>query len=192
MTRWNSAVLLLSFLAAALLRAEADPAGTAVLDAQARRLVRDFVGSMKPLLRESVQQHGAAGAIDICAEEAPRIARRLAADSGWEISRVSTRPRNVDRAQPDAWERDILALLEERTAAGATAAQLNHGEVVDGRFRYMQGQPTESLCLLCHGSNQVTPDVRAAIAQRYPDDRATGFTLGELRGAISLRAPADP
>jgi hypothetical protein len=160
--------------------------------AEARGLVKAFVGEMKPLLVSTVQEQGPAAAIDICADKAPGIAERLAADSGWSIRRVSLQPRNVDTATPDAWEREVLAALADKLAAGAETPQLNHAEVVDGRFRYMQGQPVEGVCLLCHGTDaDISSDVRAALAQRYPDDRATGYGLGDLRGAISLQAPAN-
>ena len=39
------------------------------------------------------------------------------------------------------------------------------------------------MCLACHGA-EVAPEVQAAIAERYPDDRATGYRAGELRGVI--------
>ena len=44
-------------------------------------------------------------------------------------------------------------------------------------------------CLACHGS-EVSPEVREAIAARYPGDRATGFAVGDLRGALWVEVPA--
>jgi len=35
----------------------------------------------------------------------------------------------------------------------------------------------------CHGG-ETADDVRVAIAARYPQDHATGFSAGDLRGAI--------
>lgn len=40
----------------------------------------------------------------------------------------------------------------------------------------------------CHGPGNSIPDtVRAMLAARYPDDRATGYAVGDLRGAISVQ-----
>jgi hypothetical protein len=39
------------------------------------------------------------------------------------------------------------------------------------------------LCLTCHGSN-LDADIAASIAERYPEDRATGFEAGDLRGVF--------
>jgi hypothetical protein len=45
---------------------------------------------------------------------------------------------------------------------------VNHAEVVDGEYRYMQAQAVEGVCLLCHGTD-IAPDVRAALGARYPE-----------------------
>jgi hypothetical protein len=49
----------------------------------------------------------------------------------------------------------------------------------------MRAIPTAPVCTTCHGAT-VAPDVAAAIAARYPEDRATGFSPGDLRGAFSI------
>ncbi|HCF96715.1 MAG TPA: hypothetical protein DEW46_16805, partial [Verrucomicrobia bacterium] len=47
-------------------------------------------------------------------------------------------------------------------------------------------------CVACHGpEEQIQPDVLAAIRAHYPNDRATGFQPGDLRGAISVEVPLD-
>ena len=38
-------------------------------------------------------------------------------------------------------------------------------------------------CTMCHGpAAAIADEVRAEIAASYPDDRATGFATGDLRG----------
>lgn len=149
-----------------------------------------FMGQMKPLLLEQVQTAGPAGAIDTCAIEAPALAASLSKTSGWSVNRVSALPRNSASAVADDWEATVLADFEQRLLEDADTALLTHGEIVDGEYRFMQGQVVGGVCLLCHGAT-ISEDVRAALEARYPDDRATGYSPGELRGAISLRRPAD-
>jgi hypothetical protein len=57
-------------------------------------------------------------------------------------------------------------------------------------FRYMKAIPTGELCLTCHGGS-IDPDLAARIRAGYPKDQATGFKLGELRGAFTLSKPLD-
>jgi len=54
--------------------------------------------------------------------------------------------------------------------------------------RYMQALPTQELCLNCHGTpDKVSADVQAKLKELYPDDKATGYGLKQLRGAITAR-----
>ena len=50
-------------------------------------------------------------------------------------------------------------------------------------FQYMSAIPTQKLCLGCHGKS-IAPEVKAKLAELYPEDKATGFSEGDLRGAF--------
>ncbi|MDZ4097730.1 MAG: DUF3365 domain-containing protein [Methylophilaceae bacterium] len=55
-------------------------------------------------------------------------------------------------------------------------------------FHYMRAIPTQPQCLQCHGSlEQIAPNVRALLSAEYPADRATGYSAGDIRGAISIK-----
>ena len=41
------------------------------------------------------------------------------------------------------------------------------------------------MCTACHGSpDQISPEVKAKLAELYPNDKAVNYKLGELRGAV--------
>ncbi|MEH6584130.1 MAG: DUF3365 domain-containing protein [Halioglobus sp.] len=155
------------------------------LQLEAQGLTQQFVGQLKPQLKKAMTEGGPALAIEVCASAAPKIADSLSAKSGWIVRRVSLKSRNASRASPNDWERAILEQLDQRQTAGETAANLNYSETVGRQYRYMQAQGVEPLCLICHGENLSEP-VRDTIMQYYPDDQATGYKLGQIRGAISL------
>ena len=147
-------------------------------------LIQQFAGQIQPLLRQTVSENGPAAAIPVCASVAPAVARQLSAESGWQIRRVSLQPRNP-AAAPDAWERSSMTRLAEeyaRTGQQTPLVTARH----QGDFRVLKPQWVEPLCLQCHGEN-IQPEVQAAIDRQYPGDQATGYRIGELRGAISLR-----
>jgi cytochrome c553 len=81
-----------------------------------------------------------------------------------------------------------LQEFEQRQQAGEAPAQINKAELVDGEFRYMQAQAAAPLCLTCHGTD-IPSEVSEALARLDPNDMATGYLAGQIRGAISLRAP---
>ncbi|MCB1147042.1 MAG: hypothetical protein KDK38_09595, partial [Leptospiraceae bacterium] len=43
------------------------------------------------------------------------------------------------------------------------------------------------LRLACHGTSaEIQAETKAALAKAYPNDRATGYALGDLRGTMLL------
>lgn len=149
------------------------------------RIVKEFAAQLKPRPLQATETGGPAHAISVCSKQAPQIARQISAKTGWLVKRVSLKARNEKTAIPDEWERRVLKEFDRRRAQGEPATGLVQSEVVNNRFRFMQAQPVEPLCLTCHGTN-ISDDVRAALAALYPDDQATGYSVGEIRGAFSL------
>ena len=58
----------------------------------------------------------------------------------------------------------------------------------DGRqLRYLRPLKIVSPCLACHGDpERIDPQVLEVLRERYPEDRAVGYSPGDLRGAISV------
>ncbi|MES0873650.1 Tll0287-like domain-containing protein [Sinimarinibacterium thermocellulolyticum] len=142
-------------------------------------------------LKAAMQAGGPAAAISICKDLAPAIATRLSQETGWQVRRIGTRARNTALGVPDAWEQERLAEFALRLAQGEAVETLSLRVTVEapqGRFeRYLRAIPTQASCLACHGDPAGQPEtLRAALASHYPDDTATGYRLGELRGAFSL------
>jgi hypothetical protein len=182
---------ILSALLILLSCAAIGPPAAAAVDSpeqEARALARAFVDRLKPQLKQALAEGGPGRAIEVCASAAPEIADSLSAESGWTVKRVSLKARNVSRALPDSWERSVLQQFDKRQAAGEDPADINHGEVRKGRYRYLQAQGVEPICLVCHGQ-KVADAVQESLTVWYPDDMATGYSLGEVRGAISLAKP---
>jgi len=156
---------------------------TGQLRDSAKEIVGRFAGQLKPALQQAFREVGAAGAIEVCSTKAPAIATSLSGESGWTVRRVSLKPRNTQTATPNDWARGVLESFEQRREAGEPVAGLVHDDVVDGEYRFMKAQAVEPLCLTCHGTD-IAPDVARRLERFYPDDRATGYSLGDVRGAF--------
>ena len=64
------------------------------------------------------------------------------------------------------------------------------GEGDAARVNYLRAIPMqEQPCSVGHGTD-IDPAFAARIAELYPDDLATGFEPGELRGALLVSWPA--
>lgn len=156
----------------------------------AATLLNELGGAMK---REMVKG-GPTEAVKVCADLAPEIAGRLSREQGWRVTRVGTRVRNPLLGMPDAWEQRILAEFAERGAKGEGFAGMIHGEVVTepgGQYyRFMKSIVVQPQCLLCHGPREHIPEeIRSVLDRQYPFDTATGYKAGDLRGAVSIKAP---
>ena len=77
--------------------------------------------------------------------------------------------------------------------AGEDPAGIDHAEFVihEGKrtFSYMKANGTQPVCTACYGGG-IAPEVAAALDALYPEDRAQGFEVGEIRGAFSIVQPA--
>lgn len=155
------------------------------LAAEAMQIVQQFSGLLKPKLKEAIQLGGFTQAIKVCSVEAPKIAKELSDATGWSVKRVSLKTRNKASAVPDSFERAVLLQFNERQAAGELASAITFSSIEDTQFRFMRAQGTEALCLGCHGSS-ISDDVKKALNMHYPEDTATGYSLGQIRGAFSL------
>jgi len=180
-----------AILAAALLAAL--PAAATDLLPEARKVAGALPGKLLAVLTVEMDQGGPEGAISACRDKAPQIAKAASAETGWAIRRVSLNNRNP-KAVPDAWERAVLEEFDRRAAAGENPKTLEKGEVVaDGErksYRYMKALPTVDLCLNCHGAHaSLSPAVRDKLAALYPQDKAVGYSLGQIRGAMTLKKP---
>ena len=152
-----------------------------------RALAKRLAGELKAAL-SSAMQVSPANAIEVCNEQAPQIASHIGAEEGVKLGRTALRTRN-EANRPTDWQRTVLNEFQRRLAAGEPIANLEHTEVVREagvvERRYMKAIATEPLCLTCHGA-QLAPEVKTAIASKYPQDAATGFSAGDLRGAVYI------
>lgn len=160
---------------------------------EARSVASAVPPKLLQVLSAEIAQAGVASAVGICNEKAPQMAKAASQQSGWAIRRVSLNNRNP-KAVPDAWERAALEEFDRRAAAGESPASLEKSALVEegGRkeFRYMKALPVQQLCLSCHGTTDKIPvDVANKLHALYPDDKAVGYSLGQIRGAMTIRKP---
>ncbi len=147
-----------------------------------------FGKTLKGELQAAMKEGGPMAAIQVCNERAPEIAANMSAESGYTLRRTSLKPRAT---APTDWERAVLEDFESRKASGTPVAEIAWHNVtkVDGekQLRFMKAIGTEGVCLNCHGQN-LDPKLKAEIDRLYPNDQATGFEKGDIRGAFSITA----
>jgi hypothetical protein len=181
----------LGLAAAALLNAPCAMAADEPWMLEARTVATAVPPKLLQALTEAIAKSGPADAVTVCQDTAPKMAKAASEQSGWQIRRVSLRNRNP-KAVPDAWERETLEDFDRQAAAGLAPASLERAviQTVDGKpvQRYMRALPTQGLCLSCHGAGEaLPPGVAERLKALYPDDKAVGYSLGQIRGAMTLK-----
>jgi hypothetical protein len=156
--------------------------GTAAADA----LTSSLIGHLTAALDSA----GPAGAIDFCATEALPLTRGAAATVGdVDVKRTSARIRNPANA-PDSLEAEALAWFEARRQAdGVLPSAWVQAEGTEA-LRYYRALVVNDLCVQCHGPvTALSPEVLEVLDRLYPQDAATGYLPGDLRGLIRVRVP---
>lgn len=156
-----------------------------------RDAAQQLANSLKSKLKEALQTGGPVEAIGVCNLEAKNISTQISKDFGWQVGRTSLKIRNPSNT-PDNWERKTLLSFEEQNTSGVDTKNLEAYEIIKDEqgkwFRYMKVIPTTEVCLICHGET-IVPPVQQKLTSLYPNDRATGYKVGEIRGAFTIKQP---
>ncbi len=187
---WVIAPALSSLVTAAGAQSTDDPLSAS------RAASAQLVQQLGAELKQELARGGPGGAIGVCRDVAPQIAGQLSRQSGARVARVSLKTRNPLLGTPDAWEQAVLADFDRRAAAGEKPETMEYSETVtepQGRyFRYMKAIPVQPLCLACHGTDaMIGPEVTQRLQSDYPHDRARGYAVGQIRGAVTIKRPLD-
>lgn len=177
-------------LAASVHAQEDDPAK---LSDEARKVATALLQQIGGELKKEYEISGPLRSVIVCKYTAPEVSSTISRKSGAAVKRVSLKVRNPVLGMPDSWEQKILLDFEKRFAREKPEA-IEHAEIVSetqGRyFRYMKAIPVGPLCINCHGPvDSLTEGTKAQILSEYPFDKAVGYSVGQIRGAVSYKKP---
>lgn len=164
-----------------------DATPVTALPADVSAAMDQLQGKLKERLTAELQKAGPAAAAEVCRSEAPVITAALQSP-GLKIGRTSHLLRNSASEAP-AWAAAwVKAQGGRKVAAGPKMAQV---ELPGGGKGYLRVIGTAPLCLTCHGAPEaMDPGLKTALAQGYPQDRATGFAENDVRGWFWAEVPA--
>lgn len=132
-------------------------------------------------LKAQMQTSGPMGALHFCSQNALSLTEHIAKESNTSIKRVSINNRNpVNQAS----QREA-ALLNEWEKLVKNTQPLPPYTLIKEKSKTTYYKPlviNNEACLKCHGN--VEGDLAKAIKTAYPEDKATGYKMGDLRGMI--------
>lgn len=136
-------------------------------------------------LMGTIQKKGTLEAVTFCNERAYPITDSMATAQNATIKRVSDKPRNP-KNQANVKELSIIESFKKSIANNEDYQPVT--EIVNGEVKFYAPITTNSMCLQCHGSpgKNMEPQVLKTIENFYPEDKALGYGVNEVRGIWSI------
>lgn len=151
-------------------------------ESRARASTNRLQLDLKKELSAAMKASGPSGAVEVCSQRASVLTAEVSEQMGFHVRRVSLQNRNPEN-QATPVEASVLAMMAANPALADTMI------VRDAEPLYMRAiRINNSVCLNCHGAKEdLDPEVLSQLDALYADDKATGFSEGDLRGAFVVK-----
>ena len=145
-----------------------------------KMLGKELKKNLKAKLQEDIS---GLSAIEFCANKAAQITGEInkKLPNGVSVRRVALKYRNPAN-KPDSVDAKVLEQFQKELD-NKTFVKKPLLVDVNGTKRVYVPILVDKVCLKCHGQN-IDPKISQVIKKYYPNDKATGFKLGDLRGAM--------
>jgi hypothetical protein len=152
---------------------------------------KEFMESLKTILVKEMQTNGIVAAVSVCSDTAQVLTNNYGVKKGIYIKRVSFKNRNENDV-PNKIEAEALKTFEDLKQKGELKETTEYFTTIeeDGITTVVYLKPilVQAPCLSCHGaSEQIGAEVINILQKKYPNDKATGYQLDDLRGAVSIQ-----
>jgi hypothetical protein len=135
---------------------------------------------------QAMQQGGSLYAVEFCNLQATGLVDSLNAEFNCEISRVTNKIRNPENHLETKTDQQIWTYF-----SNMQHNEKMHDTLVQIRENIIYYKPILTAmpaCLQCHGTvGEIEPETYKKIQTLYPEDKATGYALNELRGLWKIR-----
>lgn len=175
--------------------AQAEDLYTNIFKTKAQTASKSLLGTLKTQLTEALSDGDTKKAVVVCSSIAQSIAQNVSKENNLDIKRVSLKNRNL-LGSPDNFEKETLELFDKMKEDGKLTPDSDFSDItmVNNKkvFRFMKPIVTAKSCLQCHGNpEQIKPEVKEILKEKYPNDIAFGYKEGDVRGAVSVKINLD-
>ncbi len=155
---------------------------------------KELLKTLKSSLMKAMSEGTVYDAVKFCSKKAIPLTKQVERkiDHGIKIKRTSLKYRNPKNA-PDEYEKKALIYFEQvLKKKGKLPPYLIQELNENGKkyYRYYKPLKVGTLCLTCHGEpDKMDQKLLKIIKERYPEDKATGYKLGDFRGVVRVSIP---
>ncbi|NGP89880.1 Tll0287-like domain-containing protein [Fodinibius halophilus] len=166
---------------------EATAFDTTTVIKEGQKITQAAFSTLSSNLQQAIAEGGVKNALQFCSIRAMPLTDSLSAHYNVELRRASHQPRNpknqADSLEVATIQKYLVQIKKEESLEPVTIA---HGDKINYHAPIrIPGQ----LCLNCHGrpGQDISKADLKTIQELYPNDQATGFEMGELRGIWSVQ-----
>ena len=141
-------------------------------------------------LKAALESGGPEAGIEICQQIGQSLTQSTNNElDGMTVTRTSLKIRNPLNA-PSPKDKEIMMQWQKQLE--------KNGKLPESEVVHQEDQSpvvykpiiTQKVCMKCHGNpSTFSPELTSLIKKHYPDDQATGFTEGSIRGAFKVIFP---
>ncbi len=158
------------------------------------RAVSKLMGELKRNLGMALKEGGFPKAIEFCAGKAQKLTEKVNEELVLvKVKRVSDKYRNP-KDKPDRTDLSVINYFKKRLKEGKLPPYYIKTVERNGKNYVIYYKPIRvaPFCLNCHGDpKSMSPEVLKILREKYPEDRALGYRVGDLRGVFKVVIPAE-
>jgi hypothetical protein len=154
--------------------------------------VAKLMSTLKRNLGAALKEGGLPKAIEFCSQKAQTLTQQVNDQLVLvKVSRISRKYRNpADKPSPQ--DLKVLKYFEEKLKEGSLPPYKVVKVQRNGKTYFVYYKPIRvgAFCLNCHGDPRyMDPEVLRVLREKYPNDKALGYKVGDLRGAFKVVIP---
>ncbi len=139
-------------------------------------------------LKKHMKAGGPIAAAEFCTTKAYALTESIDAKYGKDVGvkRISLKERNPAN-QPKGEEKVILESLDNLQKNGVVLPPYLVERVNKDTYKFYKPLLiNKQVCLKCHGDIGKNQKLSQYLGKTYPHDKATGYNMGDLRGAVVI------
>ncbi len=153
---------------------------------EAKSAIMKMGKTLKMNMKKSMKEGGVAGAAEFCTNKASVLAAKVnnSYPKGTSVKRVTLKPRNPSN-MAKAEDKKVLEQFASMAAKGEQLPKMKVVELSKGHYKVYKPFSMGKACVKCHGDiAKMDKKAYSIISKRYPQDKATGYKVGDFRGAF--------
>ncbi len=147
------------------------------------KIFDDFFSELSKELFNAIKEKGIYSAIPFCKIKSPELENKFSKEKNKKIYRISEKYRNPNH-KPTPDEQLVLEYWKQRKKDNLEIKPVYYH--IEDKVKVLKPiKIISEMCLQCHGDlEKMNPQLLETLKKQYPEDKAIGYQLNDLRGAF--------